>query len=194
MATEHGHEWLTPMLKLVEQIQAADYVGNVYGSTSPLQLGISYLPEFDPDKEVLNVDFNRASGQFEFEYQETASPLYKRWKRKCPANDAFPVFNRFLQLKKWFPKVLINGVTAEVHFGEGTLPISRTPALPSHAPTRRECLIDFRLRLRLHARKGESRSTVSLKSEAAYRTRGTRGVHRTTAGSRSRILPARFSA
>ena len=24
MATEHGHEWLTPMLKLVEQIQAAD--------------------------------------------------------------------------------------------------------------------------------------------------------------------------
>ena len=65
MATEHGHEWLTAMLKRVEQIQAADYVGNVYGSTSRLQLRISYLPDFDLDKEVLNVDFNRASGQFE---------------------------------------------------------------------------------------------------------------------------------
>ena len=40
MATEHGHEWPTPLLKLVEQIQAADYVGNVYGSTSHLQLRI----------------------------------------------------------------------------------------------------------------------------------------------------------
>jgi len=90
MATEHGHEWLTPMLKLVEQIQTADYVRNVYGSTSHVRLRISYLPEFDPDKEVLNVDFNRASGQFEFEYQESASRLYKRWNESAQPTKHFP--------------------------------------------------------------------------------------------------------
>jgi hypothetical protein len=69
---------------------------------SHVRLQISYLPEFDADKEALSVDLNHETGEFEFEYQETASPLYKRWRRKCPANEAFPVFNRFLQRKKWF--------------------------------------------------------------------------------------------
>lgn len=103
MANEHGHNWLIPMAELVEQIGTADYARKVYGATSHAQLRVSYLPEFDPDKEVLNVDLDPKSGQFEFEYQETASPLYKRWKKTCSADEAFPAFNRFLKLKKWFP-------------------------------------------------------------------------------------------
>lgn len=103
MVTDHQHVWLRPMLALVEQIEHADYAGRVFGCTSHVRLRISYLPEFDPDKEVLKVDLNHETGDFEFEYQETASPLYKQWKRKCSAKEAFPVFNRFLQCKKWFP-------------------------------------------------------------------------------------------
>lgn len=103
MVTDHQHVWLTPMLAFVEQIERADYSGRVFGSTSHLRLRISYLPEFDPDKEVLNVDLDHESGLFEFEYQETASPLYKRWRRRCSTDEAFPVFTRFLQRKKWFP-------------------------------------------------------------------------------------------
>jgi hypothetical protein len=90
------------MLALVEQIEHADYAERVFVSTSHVRLQISYLPEFDPDKEALSVDLNHETGEFEFEYQETASPLYKRWRGKCPANEAFRVFNRFLQRKKWF--------------------------------------------------------------------------------------------
>jgi hypothetical protein len=51
----------------------ADYVGRVFSSTSHLRLRISYLPEFDPDKEVLNIDLNHETGEFECEYQETAA-------------------------------------------------------------------------------------------------------------------------
>jgi hypothetical protein len=103
MVSDHQQVWLTPMLALVEQIEHADFAGSVFGATSHLRLRVSYLTEFDPDMEVLNVDFDRRSGQFEFEYQETASPPYKRWKRRCATNDAFSVFNRFLQRKNWFP-------------------------------------------------------------------------------------------
>lgn len=102
MVADHGLVWLTPMLGLVEQIEHAEYAEKIFGSTSLARLRISYLPEFEPDKEVLNIDLNRETGEFEFEYQETASTLYKRWRRKCSANEAFPVFNRFLQRKKWF--------------------------------------------------------------------------------------------
>ena len=52
----------------------------MYGATSHLQRRISYLPEFDPDKEILNVDLGQ-NGQYRFEYQETSSLLYKRWKK-----------------------------------------------------------------------------------------------------------------
>jgi hypothetical protein len=95
--------WLKPMLALVEQIEHSEYAEKIFGSTSHLCLCISYLPEHEPDKEVLYVSLNHKTGNFELEYVETASSLYKRWKRKCSAEEAFPVFNRFLQQKKWFP-------------------------------------------------------------------------------------------
>jgi hypothetical protein len=63
---------------------------------------ISYLPEFGPDKEVLNIDFDHKEGQFRFEYQETDSPLYKRWKKACSPDQAFPAFLRFLKMKNSF--------------------------------------------------------------------------------------------
>jgi hypothetical protein len=96
------NSWLHPMLEFVEQIGAADFAQNLCGSTSHLRLRISYLPEFDPDKEVLNIDLDRKDGQFKFEYPETASPLYKRWKKICSPDQAFPTLVRFLKMKKWF--------------------------------------------------------------------------------------------
>lgn len=75
--------WLSPKFEFVQQIGAAAFAHNLYGATSVLQLRISYLPEFDPEKEVLRIDLHGKDGQSKFEYQETASPLYKRWKKRC---------------------------------------------------------------------------------------------------------------
>ena len=55
------------MLALVEQIEHADYAERVFASTSHVRLQISYLPEFDPDKEALSVDLNHETGEFEFD-------------------------------------------------------------------------------------------------------------------------------
>jgi hypothetical protein len=96
------NSWLRPMLEFVELVGAADFAPSLYGSTSHIQLRISYLPEFDPDNEVLNIDLDRKDGQFTFEYQETASPLYKRWNKTCSPDQAFPTLVRFLKMKKWF--------------------------------------------------------------------------------------------
>lgn len=90
------------MAEFVEQIGAADFAQHLYGSTSHMELRISHLPEFDPFKEVLNINFDRADGQFKFEYQETESPLCKRWKKSCLPDQAFPTLLRFLKMKKWF--------------------------------------------------------------------------------------------
>ena len=49
------NRWLRPMLEFVERVGAADFAQKLYGSTSILQLRISYLPEFDPDKDLNNV-------------------------------------------------------------------------------------------------------------------------------------------
>jgi len=102
LAESSGNSWLGPMVGFVEKIGASDFAQKLYGATSHLQLRISYLPEFDPDKEVLNVDFDHKNEQFRFEYQETASPLYKRWRRSCSPDQAFQTLVRFLQMKKWF--------------------------------------------------------------------------------------------
>jgi hypothetical protein len=91
-----------PMLELVEQIAAADFALNLYAITSMHQLCISYLPEFVLKEEVLTIDWEPLDGKFWFEYWETWSPLYKRWKKTCLPDQAFPSFVRFLKLKKWF--------------------------------------------------------------------------------------------
>ena len=100
---KHQHESFRSMIDLVEKIAAADFAKNLYPATSHAQLKISYYPDFHPDGEFLNVDLEGETGQIKFEYQETPSPLYKRWKRVCQPSEAFEVFQRFLQLKKWFP-------------------------------------------------------------------------------------------
>jgi hypothetical protein len=93
---------LKPMLKFVEQIEAAEFADRIHGATSHVRLLISYLPEFDPDGQLLYVEFDSTTRQVKFEYQETQSPLYKRWRKACSPNDCFPVFQRFLKRVKWF--------------------------------------------------------------------------------------------
>lgn len=102
MIKKHGRSSLEPMLGFVEQIQAAEFADRIYGATSHVRLLISYLPEFDPEGQVLYVELDSTNEQIKFEYQETSSPLYKRWKRTCPPEDSFPVFQRFLKRVKWF--------------------------------------------------------------------------------------------
>src|SRR5258706_6205440 len=41
------------------------------------------------------------SSSLSIRYQETRSPLYKRWRRTCSPEQAFPSFVRFLKLKNW---------------------------------------------------------------------------------------------
>jgi hypothetical protein len=94
-------EWITPMLELVEKIAAADFAQKLYPITSMHTLCISDLPEFDLEREMLRIDFDPKAGQFKLAYQETRSPLYKRWRRTCSPEQAFPSFVRFLKLKNW---------------------------------------------------------------------------------------------
>ncbi len=96
-------KWLRPMRRLVEQIVRADFSNQLYATTSMWVLLVSYLPEFDFYREVLRIDCNTKTGLMEFEYSETESPLYKRWRRICPPDEAFAVLVRFLKMKKWFP-------------------------------------------------------------------------------------------
>lgn len=96
-------KWLLPMRSLVEQIEAADFAGQLFATTSMWVLLVSYLSEFDFYREVLRIDCNPKTGLIEFEYSETQSPLYKRWRKTCPSDEAFAVLVRFLKMKKWFP-------------------------------------------------------------------------------------------
>jgi hypothetical protein len=91
-----------PMLVLVEQIASSRYTSGTYGNKSMWDLVIVQTPEYDPDGEVLRISYDPVHREFNFELQETASTLYKRWTRKCSTENAFRTFERFLELKKWF--------------------------------------------------------------------------------------------
>ena len=94
-------EWVIPMLELVENIAAADFAQQLYPITSMHTLCISDLPEFDLEREMLRIDFDPKAGKFKLEYQETKSPLYKRWGKMCSPEQAFPSFVRLLKLRNW---------------------------------------------------------------------------------------------
>jgi hypothetical protein len=91
-----------PMLHLVEQIIASPYAYGLHANTSMWTLQIVQTPEYDPDGEILRVQYNPVLREFTFELQETASTKYKRWSRKCSVDNAFQTLERFLKLKKWF--------------------------------------------------------------------------------------------
>lgn len=98
-------EWgwqFEPMAELVQAIVSSRYACGLYANTSMSILQIVQTPEYDPDGEILRISYDPALREFNFELQEAASGLYKRWTRKCAAERAFSTFERFLQLKKWF--------------------------------------------------------------------------------------------
>jgi hypothetical protein len=97
----HKHPSYLPMLEFVRQLATSEFAANLYATTSMNTLCVSDLPEFDMDRELLRIDFDPEGHQFKFEYQETMSPLYKRWRKTSPPEDAFPAFVRFLKRKKW---------------------------------------------------------------------------------------------
>ena len=101
IAKDPQGKWISPMLELVEQIAAADFAHNIYPITSMHTLCISDVPEFDLEREMLRIDFDPKSEQFKLEYQETKSPLYKRWRKTCQLEQAFSTFVCFLELKGW---------------------------------------------------------------------------------------------
>ena len=91
-----------PVLGLLEQIAASCYACGLHGNKSMWDLLIVQTPEYDPDGEVLRIAYDPALREFTFELQETTSTLYKRWSKKCPPDESFATFERFLHLKKWF--------------------------------------------------------------------------------------------
>ena len=93
-----------PMLQFVEQIATAEFTDRIHAITSMHDVIVSDLPEFDLDRDVLKIEFDPKAGMVRFEYWETRSPLYKRWKKTCPPEHAFSSFVRFLKLKQWLPR------------------------------------------------------------------------------------------
>lgn len=93
-----------PMLELVEKIGASKYASGLYPWTSMHTLCISQTQEADSDKEVLRISRDPHTGNLIFDFQETGStlPKYQHWIRRCPPEEGFSRFERFVKLKAWF--------------------------------------------------------------------------------------------
>jgi len=96
------HPAFEPLHLLVSQIASSDYSKGLFSATSMHTLLISQVAEFDRHHEVLEINFNVGEQIFRLEYWEHPVESIKRWTRECSADDGFAVFERFLQLKKWF--------------------------------------------------------------------------------------------
>jgi hypothetical protein len=93
-----------PMRELAEEIAVSKYASGLFPWTSMYTLCISQTPEADSDKEVLRISRDSLDGALVYDFQETASrlPKYQHWIRRCPPEEGFSRFERFVQLKKWF--------------------------------------------------------------------------------------------
>jgi hypothetical protein len=102
IASKKAGQWVLPMLRLVEKIQASDFANQLYGAQSMTDLLLSNVPDWEMGRDVLRIRLNHETGLLEFEYQETPSPVYKRWRKSVPPDQSFSALVRFLAMKKWF--------------------------------------------------------------------------------------------
>src|SRR5664279_3438068 len=90
-----------PMLRLVEQLAASRFAQGLFGATSHHTLMIAQAPRFDPQCEVLHIEF--AAGKFSFKFVEQPY-VERRWNKECGPDEGFSALEHFLvDLKKWFP-------------------------------------------------------------------------------------------
>ncbi len=96
------HPSFEPMHHFASQVAASEYSAGIFPVISMHTLLISQTSEFDRNHEILEVNFNSVNQTFRFEYWEHPISNIKRWTRECNADEGFAIFERFLQLKKWF--------------------------------------------------------------------------------------------
>lgn len=93
-----------PMMELAGQIAASKYANGLYPWTSMQTLCISQTEEADTDKELLRISLDPRDSVLILDFQETGStlPKYQHWIRRCPPEDGFSRFERFVKFKGWF--------------------------------------------------------------------------------------------
>ncbi|RYZ65473.1 MAG: hypothetical protein EOP09_14210 [Proteobacteria bacterium] len=62
---------------------------------------VSQNETFERRHEVLEINFVLSEQRFYFQYWENEGAK-ERWARDCEAAEGFRMFERFLELKKWF--------------------------------------------------------------------------------------------
>jgi hypothetical protein len=94
-----------PLHSFVVEVATSRYAATLFPATSMHTLLISQSAQFDRRKEVLEVEFRAGEQKFFFQYWESEGAK-KRWSKECEGGAAFRTFERFLELKKWFPERL----------------------------------------------------------------------------------------
>lgn len=96
-----GNSDHAPFAFFASQVETSEYARALFPTTSMLTLYIAQVAEFERRHEVLEIDFNGETQQFQFQYWEHPN-VERRWIRTCAAPDAYDTFQRFLKLRKWF--------------------------------------------------------------------------------------------
>ncbi len=98
-----SNSYFQSMNQFVLEIVSSKYASGLFATTSMHDLWISQTEKFEMYHEVLVVHFDGSKNEFSFQYHEYPHAK-KHWSRECKTQDAFKVFERFFEMKKWFLK------------------------------------------------------------------------------------------
>lgn len=94
-----GGPCFLPHVRFCERMAASPERSRIHAITSMHTFILSNTPEFDSGCEVLRLDFE--DGEARLEYVEQPG-VRSRWKRRCPADQAFDAVLRLSRAKRWF--------------------------------------------------------------------------------------------
>jgi hypothetical protein len=99
-----SNSYFSVMDQFVLKIANSKYASGLFATNSMHDLWISQIEEFEMGHEVLVVQFDGFKNAFSFEYHEHPNAK-KHWSRECKIEEVFKVFERFLEVKKWFLEI-----------------------------------------------------------------------------------------
>ena len=91
-----------PIADLAERLSKSPYAGGIYPMASMNTILLAQTPEFDPNREVLAIDYDFEKGSFTLKFREHADPKRKSWTKYCPPEEVYSGVVHFFRLQKWF--------------------------------------------------------------------------------------------
>ncbi|GEM_PF-1484758 len=87
---------------LAEKLSKSPYAKDIYPIASMNTILLAQTPEFNPNKEVLAIDYDFENEYFTLKFREHADPKRKSWTKYCPPDEVYPGVVHFFRLQKWF--------------------------------------------------------------------------------------------